>query len=182
MVNPTELNALISSFLYIEKHAAIQSPAFEELRNNCEIFRQNAPQIQSYVGEYTFEGIEANGYNTYLKVLGKFAQLVETHLRSLVFSPADQQLNLASRCILNYYRQLEKFRERSRRDPLYDIFSTSGSNTPIFRSVSRASNRSLSPLPLEQHLALPLTSKSTRKRSLLAPPEYRKVEFFQYFR
>jgi hypothetical protein len=194
MANLEELSQLESSLDYIVQHRTIRESQFETLRNNCASLRESARTVFGYAGEYTFGGLQANGYTTYLKVLLRFGERVESALRGRSYLPVDPHLNLTSQCLLNYYRQLEQFRARSQRDPNYDIFSCM---TPRTRSpsrlniVSRSNSRCTSP---EQNTSLGTNEtlsvafrpnpnrKVQRKRSLLAPPEYRKVEFFHYYR
>lgn len=196
MATLDELNQIESSLDYIVQHRIVKEPPFETLRNNCAILRESARTVFGYAGEYTYGGVQANGYTSYLKVLLRFGESVESKLRGRAYLPADPHLNLTSQCLLNYYRQIEQFRARSHRDPNYDIFtcttprsgspsrlcltggsgkhsrSHSRSNSPeIHSNKDRSGRQNLSP-----------NRKLERKRSLLAPPEYRKVEFFHYYR
>ena len=195
MATLEELNQLESSLDYIVHHRIVNKPEFETLRNNCAILRESARTVFGYAGEYTYGGVQANGYTSYLKVLLRFGERVEGKLRGRSYLPADPHLNLTSQCLLNYYRQIEQFRARSHRDPNYDIFACA---TPRSRSPSRLClstggshsqphSRSNSPefFSTEDRFRCQTLSpnrKLQRKRSLLAPPEYRKVEFFHYYR
>jgi hypothetical protein len=196
MASLEELSLLESSLDYIVQHRTIRESQFETLRNNCASLRESARTVFGYAGEYTFGGVQANGYTTYLKVLLRFAERVESALRGRSYLPVDPHLNLTSQCLLNYYRQLEQFRARSQRDPNYDIFSCTSPRlrSPYLRVTANSRNNSRrnsldrsEPSNLDAQNVSTSTDhvpnrKLQRKRSLLAPPEYRKVEFFHYYR